>query len=99
MSAADWYSWQGNSLTLNVRVQPRASRDEIAGVHGQQLKIRLTAPPVDGKANQTLLKFLAKTCGVPIGKVTLLSGETGRNKRVRIENPRYPPAGVKPPRT
>jgi hypothetical protein len=94
---ADWYSWHGTALVLSVRVQPRASRDEIAGVHGEQLKIRLTAPPVDGKANQTLLKFLAKLCGVGVGQVTLVSGESGRNKRVRIESPHRLPPGVVPP--
>jgi uncharacterized protein (TIGR00251 family) len=94
---ADWYSWQGTALVLSVRLQPRASRDEIAGVHGEQLKIRLTAPPVDGKANQTLLKFLAKICGVGAGQVSLISGDSSRNKRVRIENPRRLPPGVEPP--
>jgi uncharacterized protein (TIGR00251 family) len=95
--AAAWYSWQGTALILNVRVQPRASRDEIVGVHGEQLKIRLTAPPVDGKANQTLLKFLAKITGVLSRQVTLLSGDSGRNKRVRIDRPRHLPEGVKKP--
>jgi uncharacterized protein (TIGR00251 family) len=95
--STDWYSWQGTALILSVRVQPRASRDELAGLHGQQLKVRLTAPPVDGKANQTLLKFLAKVFGVPVGQVTLLSGDSGRNKRVRVEKPRHLPAGVHPP--
>lgn len=98
MTGSDWYSWDGTALILHLRVQPRASRDEFAGVHGQQLKIRLTAPPVDGKANRTLLKFLAKSCGVPTAQVTLLSGESGRNKRVRIENPRILPAAVTRPK-
>lgn len=97
MSCADCYRWEDTALILNVRVQPRASRDEITGVHGEQLKIRLTAPPVDGRANQTLLKYLAKLCDVPPGQVTLLSGDSGRNKRVRIENPRRLPAGVHRP--
>jgi len=97
--SAPWYSWQGTALILTVRVQPRASRDEIVGVHGEQLKIRLTAPPVDGKANQTLLKFLAKFCGVPTRQVTLLSGDSGRNKRIRIDQPRRLPEGVYKPET
>jgi uncharacterized protein (TIGR00251 family) len=95
--AAAWYSWQGTALILNVRVQPRASRDEIVGIHGEQLKIRLTAPPVDGKANQTLLKFLAKFSGVLTRQVTLLSGDSGRDKRVRIDQPRHLPEGVQKP--
>jgi hypothetical protein len=95
--SADWYSWQETALIINVRVQPRSSRDEIAGVLGDQLKIRLTAPPVDGKANRALLKFLAKSCAVALGQVTILSGETGRNKRVRIETPQSLPAGINAP--
>jgi uncharacterized protein (TIGR00251 family) len=96
MSAA-WYAWQGTALVLNIRVQPRASQNELAGVVGEQLKVRLTAPPVDGKANLALLKFLAKCCGVPRGQVTLLSGDTGRNKRVRVAKPLYLPDGVVKP--
>jgi len=95
--AATWYHWQGTALILNLRIQPRASRNEIVGVLGEQLKIRLTAPPVDGKANQTLLKFLAKYCGVPTRQVTLLSGDSGRSKRVRVERPQNLPAGVQKP--
>jgi len=94
---ADWYSWQDSALIINVRVQPRSSRDEIAGVLGDRLKIRLTAPPVEGKANRALLKFLAKSCAVAPGQVTILSGDTGRNKRVRIENPQSLPAGIDAP--
>lgn len=95
--SAKSYTWQGTALVLNIRVQPRASKDEIAGVVGEQLKIRLTAAPVDGKANQALMKFLAKYCGVPRASVTLLSGDTGRIKRVRIENPRHLPDGISKP--
>jgi uncharacterized protein (TIGR00251 family) len=93
-----WYSWHDTALILNVRVQPRASRDQIAGVLGERLKIRLSAPPVDGKANQALLRFLAQLCAVPVAQVTLLGAQTGRNKRVRIENPRRLPRGVDRPK-
>lgn len=96
--SAPWYSWHGTGLVLNVRVQPRASRDEIAGVLGERLKIRLSAPPVDGKANQALLQFLAKLCSVPVAQVTLLGAQTGRNKRVRVEAPRRLPRGVDRPK-
>jgi len=94
-----WYQWQGDSLILNVRVQPRASRDEVVGQHGEQLKIRLTAPPIDGKANQQLLKFLATLCDVPGTQVELLSGAGARNKRIRVDSPRKLPLGVLPPET
>ena len=72
---------------LALRIQPRASRDEIVGPHGEQLKVRITAPPVDGKANAHLTAFLAKQFRVPKSRVTLVSGDTGRDKRVRIEAP------------
>jgi uncharacterized protein (TIGR00251 family) len=94
-----WYSWQDDALIINVRVQPRASHNEFAGPLGEYLKIRLTAPPVEGKANRALLKFLAKSCGVSNAQVSLLSGDTGRNKRVRIASPRNLPDGVRRPGT
>ena len=72
-------------------MQPGAKRTEIAGSHGDALKIRLAAPPVDGRANEALLAFLAEAFGVPARQVTLLSGATGRRKRVRIEAPRLRP--------
>lgn len=76
-----------------LRVQPRASRDEIVGPHGEALKVRITAPPVDGKANAHLIRFLAKVFRVAPNAITLLSGESGRNKRVVIKQPNtLPPA-------
>ena len=61
----DWYRWDGEDLLLAVHLQPKASKDEFAGLHGDRLKIRLTAPPVEGKANAHLMAFLAKAFGVP----------------------------------
>ena len=89
-----WYQWQGDDLILQLRIQPRASRDEICAPQGERLKIRLTAPPLDGKANQHLVHFLAGVCGVAKKRVQLLSGDCSRNKRVRIERPTRLPAGV-----
>ncbi len=80
-------SWDNQDLELNVRVQPKASRNEIVGLREEALKIRITAPPVDGKANDCLIRFLAKQFGVPRSRITLLSGEKGRSKRLRIEAP------------
>lgn len=80
-----WYAWQGNDLLLSVSIQPRARQDEICGVHGETLKIRITAPPVDGKANAHLTAFVAKLCGVSKSSVTLVSGESSRHKRLRIQ--------------
>jgi uncharacterized protein (TIGR00251 family) len=90
-----WYQWQGDRLLLSVRLQPRASCDEIVGPHGtESLKVRITAPPVDGKANQHLIKYLAKAFGVAKGQVTLLSGTTGRDKRLAIDAPSKLPAAA-----
>ena len=91
--------WQGEDLILNVQLQPRASRDEFAGRHGDAIKIRLTAPPVDGRANAALIAFLAAALGVPKSRVTLESGATGRHKRLRIAAPTRVPADLPlPPR-
>jgi uncharacterized protein len=75
------------ALVLALHVQPGAKRTEVAGTHGDALKVRLAAPPVDGKANAELLRFLAGAFGVPRHAVTLLRGETSRQKSVRIEAP------------
>ena len=79
-----WYAWQGNDLLLNVSIQPRARQDEISGVHGDSLKIRITAPPVDGRANAHLTAFLAGLCGVSKSAVIVTGGESSRHKRLRI---------------
>lgn len=86
-----WYRWQGVDLLLTVRLQPRASRDEIVGPHGDALKIRITAPPVEGQANAHLIKFLAGAFEVSRGQVALVSGDTARSKQLRINAPRRLP--------
>lgn len=75
-----------NGCTFRVRIQPKSRRNEITGLHGDALKIRLTAPPIEGKANQALRKFLAKQLGVPPSSVQILTGHTSRQKRVRVAN-------------
>jgi uncharacterized protein (TIGR00251 family) len=82
-----WYQWDEEDLLLNIRVQPKASHDEIVGPHNNALKIRITAPPVDGKANAHLVRFLAKSFGVAKSRIKLISGETGRDKKLRIRAP------------
>jgi len=68
-----------------LHVQPRASRTQWAGIHGgAALKLRLQAPPVDGKANEELIRFLADYFGVPRSAVSILSGQSGRDKCVLI---------------
>lgn len=75
----------GADLVLDVRVQPRASRSEIAGLHGERLRIRLQAPPVDGKANAALVEFVADLFAVPRARVTIEHGLSGRDKRLRLQ--------------
>ena len=71
-------------VRLRLRIQPRASREEIAGVAGEAIRIRLTAPPVDGAANEALVRFLAALLRVPRSAVELVSGQTGRTKLVAV---------------
>ncbi len=82
-----WRRDDGVALVLTLHVQPGARRTEVAGVHGDALRIRLAAPPVDGKANAELVRFLADAFGVPRQQVTLVRGETSRRKVVRIDSP------------
>lgn len=82
-----YYSWQQGALILNCYLQPKASKTGFAGPHQGYLKIRVTAPPVEGKANTHLLKFIAKTFAVRTSQVELLSGKTSRYKKVRINSP------------
>ncbi len=71
-------------LVLSVRVQPKASRNAIRGVHGEALKIALTAPPVEGAANKALIAFLAKSLHIPKASIEILSGHTSRSKRLLL---------------
>jgi uncharacterized protein (TIGR00251 family) len=68
-----------------VYVQPRASRNELAGLHDGCLKVRLTAPPVEGAANEALVRFIAEALGVPRRQVTVVAGSSGRRKILEIE--------------
>ncbi|MBI5561085.1 MAG: YggU family protein [Deltaproteobacteria bacterium] len=72
-------------LYLKVFVQPRSSRNQIAGVHGDRLKITLTAPPVEDRANRALIEFLSKVFGIKKSAITIKHGETSRKKLVRLE--------------
>jgi len=76
---------QNNGLLLAVRVQPRASRTELAGTMGAELKVKVTAPPVDSAANEALVVFLAATLDLPKRAVTLVRGHTSRHKLLRLE--------------
>lgn len=73
------------SARLSVRVTPRSGKEGIAGCEEGVVRVRLNAPPVEGKANEALARLLAKALGVPKGRVTLVAGDRGRNKIVRVE--------------
>lgn len=81
------YRWQEGDLLLSCHLQPKAANDAIVGLHGDSVKIRITAPPIDGRANAHLIKFLAKQFSVAKRDVTIISGELGRQKRVKIAQP------------
>lgn len=74
----------GDGVLLLIRLSPRASRDAIRGEHDGRVKITLTSPPLDGRANNHLLKFLSKVLKVPPAAVVLLHGRRSRNKLIRV---------------
>jgi uncharacterized protein (TIGR00251 family) len=91
-SDARYYCWRGPDLLLYCQLQPQAVRDEFVGVvcsdpHGERLKIRIKAPPLDGRANARLIAFLARQFGVVQRAVHIESGAAGRLKTVLIERP------------
>lgn len=84
-----------SGVTFAVRVHPRARQNAITGIIGDALKLALTAPPVDGKANQAVVEFFADLFAIPRSSVTIASGETSRNKIVRIAGVTKPVAEQK----
>lgn len=80
----NWLQSGGQGVLLTLHIQPGAKKTEIVGPHGDALKLRLAAPPVDGKANEALIDFLARTLGIPKSRLTLVAGQTSRSKRVAI---------------
>lgn len=71
-------------VTFSVHVQPRASKNEVCGLQGEELKLRLTSPPVEGEANRLCIEFLAKLLRVPKSAVAITAGEKSRHKTVRV---------------
>jgi len=84
-SANPFVREQGDGVVLCVKVQPRASRNEVCGLSGQELRVRVTAPPVDSAANQALIKFLAERLELPPGRLQLLRGAASRHKQIWIQ--------------
>ncbi len=92
----DWYKYTAETLTLTLHIQPGAKRSEIAGLHGDALKIRLAAPPIDGRANEALLKYIATLFDVPVRQVELRQGAQSRHKVVAITNSKVVPESLLP---
>lgn len=86
-----WYSCNGDSITLSLHVQPGAKQTSVAGLHGEALKIRLAAPPIEGRANEALLRFIADFFKVPLRNVELMKGEQSRHKRVEVHGSKVLP--------
>ena len=82
-----WYHWKESLLYLDLRVQQRARQNEIAGIMGERLRIRIKSPPVDGRANLCLVEWMASEFDVPVSRVELTAGANSRNKRVVIDSP------------
>jgi uncharacterized protein (TIGR00251 family) len=74
----------GTGISFSIKVQPRAKRDAIIGEIGDALKVALTAPPVEGRANEGCIRFLAEFLKVPRSSVTIASGQSSRNKIIRV---------------
>ncbi|MCP5523328.1 MAG: DUF167 domain-containing protein [Verrucomicrobiales bacterium] len=86
MTPPSWLRILSDGVELHLRIQPRASRTEIAGVMGDALKIRVAAPPVDDAANAALLRFLADRLGCPRSAVGLIRGRSARQKVVKVRD-------------
>ncbi len=85
------FSWNGDDLRLKCKLQPNASANKFAGILNEELKICLTSPPVDGKANAHLKKFLSKAFGVSKSSVSIVSGELNQHKTIEIRAPKILP--------
>ncbi|OGT72962.1 MAG: YggU family protein [Gammaproteobacteria bacterium RIFCSPLOWO2_02_FULL_57_10] len=91
----NYYTWHARNLILNCRLQPKASEDGFAEISAGRIKIRITAPPIDGKANKHLIRFLARQFKVPQDNVTIMSGDNSRQKRIQITDPQCLPVDLK----
>lgn len=89
-----WYRREDDCVTLTLHVQPGAKRSEVTGLHGEALKIKLAAPPIDGRANQALQKFIAELFAVPLRQVELKQGAQSRHKVVAITGSKIKPESL-----
>jgi uncharacterized protein len=82
---SNWYDIRGADLLLRLRIQPRASQEGIDGVHDGRLRVRVSSPPVDGAANERLVRLLAQALGMPRGSIILTRGAKSRDKDVTVQ--------------
>ena len=87
MLGSSWYRWEGTLLQLQLRIIPRAKKTMFGTRRGERWIVRVKSPPVDGKANVELIKFLADSFGCQRGAITLRQGETSRDKLIEIDRP------------
>ena len=91
---ATWYHHENQMITLKVIVQPGSKKNEVLGLHDEALKIKLTTPAIEGRANAALLKFIAQLFDVPKTYVTLKRGDKSRHKTIQIKNSRVRPEDI-----
>lgn len=89
-----WYQTGGDGVTIHVHAQPGAKRTEVAGLYGDSLKLRLASPPVDGKANECLIEFLARRLGVKRSQISITRGTSSRRKTVFVAAAGLQPAAL-----
>ena len=93
-----WYQTGSDGTTIHVHAQPGAKRTEVAGLYGDCLKLRLSSPPVDGKANECLIEFIARRLGVKRNQVSIIRGISARRKTVFVAVTGLQPAILLEPR-
>jgi uncharacterized protein (TIGR00251 family) len=91
---SEWYRRNGDIITLTLHIQPGAKRTEVSGLHGTALKIRLAAPPIEGRANEALLNFIAVSFDIPLRQVELKQGGQSRHKVVAITGSKVDPESL-----
>jgi len=96
---AAWYRKTAQGWLIAVHAQPGAKKSAVAGLHGEALKIRIAAPPVEGKANEALAAFVAKALGLPLRAVSIVKGGSSREKLLLVADPAADPARLYPGQT
>lgn len=94
---SEWYRRTGDAVSLTLHVQPGAKRTEVSGLHGAALKIRLAAPPMEGRANEALRRFVSERFAVPLRQVELKQGGQSRYKVLVVTGSQIPPESLLEP--